>query len=86
MLVQPRFCDLTMLFCPRREKRDDVPLVVPFVERLQGIRKWSASRHPLGLFVGHILGDGPIDVDQIVLDSLGQLGGRGQSLFIERGL
>ena len=56
---------------------------MPLVERLQRILKWRASRHPLGLFVGHILRDGPIDVDQIIFDSLGQLRRRGQPLFIE---
>ena len=66
VLVQPSLSDFTVLLCSRGEKRDDVPLVMPLVKRLERILKWRASRHSLRLFVGHIFCDGPIDVDQII--------------------
>ena len=59
--------------------------IVPLVQRFQGIWKRLARGHALRLFVGNIFRDGAVDVNQVILDAIRQLGGRVQPLLIEGG-
>ena len=47
--------------------------VVPLVEGLQGVLKRRTGGHALRLFVGDILRDGSVDVNEVILDSFWKL-------------
>lgn len=70
---EPVFGDFPVVFCARSEERNNMPLFEPLIHDFQCVGKWLAGFHALGFFVGHVLGDGSVDIDEVVLDVTGQL-------------
>ena len=81
VLGEPFLRYLAMRFGARCEERDDVAFVMPVVHDSARIGENGGRLHALRLFVRNIFADRPIDVDEIVLDALGQ---DGAVLFLVR--
>ena len=70
--LQPLLGDLSVGFGAAGEEADLVALVIPLVDLIDHALEDLAGRHAFGLFVGHVLADRAVDVDEEVLASLWQ--------------
>jgi len=64
LLFQPRFCHLAMFIGTACKKCNNVAFIVPFVDDLQGVRIYLRSQHPFRLFIGDIITNRSIDIDE----------------------
>lgn len=83
VLVQPSFGNSTVLFSPGSKKGNDVSFLEPFVDDLQGIRVGRNDGHPLWFFVGHVVANGAINVNQEVFLLVRQQRADGFPFFVE---
>jgi len=70
LIIQPRLGYLPVVLCPGCEEAYPVTGVIPRVDRPNRIRECLRGDHAIGLLVRDVLADGPVDVDEIVLDPI----------------
>lgn len=80
---EPVLGDFSMRFGAAGEEKNDVAFVVPAVEHRQSVGIWKHSAHAFGFFVGHIVADGAVYVDEKIFDVLGKHGTNALALFVE---
>src|SRR5688572_9614093 len=71
-----------MSFSAGSKKSNDVSLIIPFVDHLQGVRIKRTIHHTLRLLIWDVIAYSPIDIDQEVLDLFWQERTQGLTLFI----
>jgi hypothetical protein len=81
---QPFFGYFPVRFGATGKEKDDMTFVVPAVEHGQriGIRQHGA--HAFGFFIGHIVADGAVYVDEEIFDVLRQYGADAFAFFVKR--
>lgn len=84
VFVEPGFGDLAVRFGAAGEKIHDMPFIVPTVEHCQCVGVGKYGSHAFGFFIGHIVADGTVDIDQEVPDVGGQHGADAFAFFVER--
>lgn len=70
LLGQPRFGYLSVMFGSSCEEAYPMSFIVPCVDRLYRIWECFGRDHSIRLLIGDVLTDGPIDINEIVLDSV----------------
>lgn len=63
---EPGFCNRAVFFGSAGEKENDMAFFVPAIECFEGIRVWIGGGHTFGFFIGHIVTNGAVDVDQVI--------------------
>lgn len=66
--VEPFFGDGAVFFGARGKESNDMPFVVPFVDKIEGIRIGEAGAHSFRLLIGYVITDGTIDINQKIFD------------------
>lgn len=70
--VQPLLRDGSVYFCSAGEKVDDMAFIVPLIEFLECIRIWLHETHPFRFFIGHIIANGAVYINEVVFNMVGQ--------------
>ena len=85
VLFKPVLRDFTMRLGAGSEEEDDVPVLEPFVDDFQriGVRRHDA--HALRFFIGHVVADGAVNINEKILLTGRQNGADGFPLFVVSG-
>lgn len=83
VFVQPSLSNLAVRFGAGSEEGDDMAFLIPLVANFQGIGVRRHNGHTFRLFIGHIVADGPVNINEEILLVIGQEGADVLPFFIE---
>lgn len=72
VFVQPALCNVAVFFRSAGEKENNMAFVKPFVQHRHGIGVRQHRFHPFRFFIGYIIADRAVDIDQKVAHVFGQ--------------
>src|SRR5690349_24048279 len=67
-LFEPGFSDLTMSFGAGSEEGDDMTFIIPGIDDLKCIWVERNIHHTLRFFIWDVIANGPVYINEIVLD------------------